>query len=203
MPPPPLFKVAKSIRLSGIASRFLITSILTQRDLSQLEGLDLNNLNAFAEVDDIPQSLPLKLKTECHGRRIIGRPGPMVSHLVPCVGKLRRLRTLTVGTVGQNGLEEGLLGQWDTWDEMAEEDRYQELATLIRSVSETLEHFRFQQGITGVRDVDGWRRGSTPGGPLLPPDAGTRPSKWEYHSFHILLSRVSVLPETRTRTTSE
>lgn len=101
----------------------------------------------------------------------------MVSHLVPCVGKLRRLRTLTVGTVGQNGREEGLLGQWDTWDEMAEEDRYQELATLIRSVSETLEHFRFQQGITGVRDVDGWRRGSTPGGPLLPPNAGTRPSK--------------------------
>lgn len=181
-----------------MASQFLITSILTQRDLSRLTCLSLTNLYQYSEYQDIPQNLPLKLKSAflpvpnevgVQWPVEVGIPGPMHGHLTPCIGKLPNLRMLLVDTVGQaettyrNGC----------WDGEAEDERYNELAALIKSVSGTLEHLRFQQGHSGPWEVGEWREINYNAEFRRPPD-GRRCSKYRYNRSLPSLTYVYMCP---------
>lgn len=167
--PPPLFPSAISISLSGMASRFLIGSILESGDPTRLKRLHLN-LNEFAELKNVPQTLPRFMKGKYRPRQPqVGIPGPMRTHLTRFTGRWTNLQSLEIDTVGQAVHQAG-------WDSEAEDARYQELADLLRSVAGSLQYFRFQQGLSQTRHLDGWAM--PPAGvygPRQPPPPGQRP----------------------------
>ncbi|KAI1486343.1 hypothetical protein F5X96DRAFT_655506 [Biscogniauxia mediterranea] len=186
-PPPPLFRHVQSLRLSGLASSFLIRSILKSVDPGSLRHLELNNLNQFAELEGVREELPLREKGKLRPvPRLAGSAGPMRTHLLECCGRWCNLQSLIIDTAGLSGTQPAMVSRTDVEALEAEDARYQEFSALIRSVAEHLRAFRFQQGPTKDKLLNGWRpipHVSTMR--LLPPQDGLRPMDALFHR-HIL-----------------
>ncbi|KAI1211543.1 uncharacterized protein F4807DRAFT_393000 [Annulohypoxylon truncatum] len=174
-PPPPLFQQVQSLRLSGIASSFLIRSILKSANPGSVKHLHLNNLNQFAELEGIPDELTLREKGKIRPfPRPTGSAGPMRTHLSECSSRWSNLQSLIIDTVGFAGLPDRDDASVETLE--TEDARYRELAALVRSVAKTLRVFRFQQGPTEDRYKNGWRHPPhVRGAALRPPQDGLRP----------------------------
>ncbi|KAI1461606.1 hypothetical protein F4805DRAFT_412649 [Annulohypoxylon moriforme] len=176
-PPPPLFPQAQSLRLSGLASSFLIKSILKSANPESLRRLHLNNLNQFAELEGVPDELTIRKKGRVRpfpGHT--GIAGPMRTHLLECSSRWCNLQSLIIDTAGLSGPDPDkadvtVIAAFET-DNL----RYHEVGVLIRSVAKTLRVFCFQQGPTSDNYQNGWRRPDTVCcAPLLPPRDGIRP----------------------------
>ena len=170
-PLPLLFQRAKSVTLSGLASRFLITSLLRGISPDGLQHLYLNNLQEFGEFEGVPQDIPLweKEKTVPWPARAVSRPGPMRTHLAGLVGRWRNLQSLVIDTSsGTQHPHETLRSSCFSarLDEETEEERYREMGDFLRSAAQSLRHFRFEHGRTAPAIDRARRRGPSAG---LPP----------------------------------
>ncbi|KAK0650669.1 hypothetical protein DIS24_g6603 [Lasiodiplodia hormozganensis] len=174
-PPPHLFPLVSSIWLSGITSRYVVNSILDTGNPHLLEHLHLDNLQEFAELENIPQDIPRAAKARM---RASGQhhpdpdpdqtttptaiAGPMRTHLAPFIGKWTHLRSLHISTASQSSDVDHSRYYYRMhidrhWPSAATEDaRYAEIAHLLRSVAGTLRLFRFEHGPTGNLAADGW-----------------------------------------------
>jgi hypothetical protein len=179
--PPPLFQSAREVRLSGMASKLLIVSILDGLS-SELEILSLNNLNQFAEQQGVDESVPgLNNGRMADVSSQLGAPGPMRGHLAPFLHKFQKLRHLEIHTVAQAAPAIGW-GSTRTWNTETEDKRYEEIGLFIRNLSSTLESLTFHQGVTGIPSMDGWRR-STDLVSYRPSFAGKRPMDQRFDTF--------------------
>ncbi|KAK7911602.1 hypothetical protein PG985_014083 [Apiospora marii] len=179
-PPPGLFSSAQSIRLTGIASRNLIKSLLSSTDPSCLKELHLNNITEFAELYGIREGITVRKKgqTRPFPTTISSRAGPMLTHLRPFIGKWTNLDTLAIDTVG-----EPTPGAWGIASAETEEKRYEEIGAFIRSVASQLRVLHFQQGLNGY--YHGFRRPGRCGAPTMPHPDGIRPMDSRFHR-HVL-----------------
>ncbi|KAI1383865.1 uncharacterized protein F4822DRAFT_53987 [Hypoxylon trugodes] len=186
-PPPPLFQHVQSLRLSGMASSFLIRSILKSTNPGLLRHLHLNNPNRFAELEGLQEELPLREKGKLRPFPQLSRSaGPMRTHLLECYDKWCNLQSLIIDTAGLSGPGPDTLSITDIEALEDESIRYRELGTLIRFVANNLRVFRFQQGSTEEKHRNGWRppphvRCAGP----FPPRDGLRPMDALFHQ-HIL-----------------
>ncbi|KAL7620938.1 hypothetical protein AAE478_008249 [Parahypoxylon ruwenzoriense] len=185
--PPPLFRQVQSLRLSGMASAFLIRSIMKSVNPGSLRYLHLNNLNQFAELEGLREELPLREKGKLRPfPRPAGSAGPMRTHLLECSGKWCNLQSLIIDTAGLSGPQPDRASATDVKALEAEDARYQELGALIRSVAKNLRAFRFQQGPTEEKYRNGWRQlPHVRSARLVPPQDGLRPMDALFHQ-HIL-----------------
>ncbi|KAI1412082.1 hypothetical protein F5Y13DRAFT_200417 [Hypoxylon sp. FL1857] len=188
-PPPPLFQHVQSLRLSGMASSFLIRSILKSIHPTSLRHLHLGNLNQYAELEGVPEDLTIREKGKMvppFDRRYARNAGLMRAHLPECSSKWSNLQSLIIDTAGLSGPRLDTISVMDAEILEAEDMRYQGLGTLIRSVAKTIYAFRFQQGPSNREYEDGWRipRHVADGRPV-PPQDGLRPMDDFFHR-HIL-----------------
>ncbi|KAI0890581.1 uncharacterized protein GGS22DRAFT_15524 [Annulohypoxylon maeteangense] len=187
-PPPPLFQQAKCLRLSGMASSFLIRSMLKSVNPRSLYHLHLNNLNQFAELEDVQEELTLREKGKLRPfPQLAGTAGPMRTHLLKCSSKWCNLQSLIIDTVGLTGPQPDRADETTINALEVEQTRYRELGVLIKSVAKTLKAFRFQQGPTTDNYRNGWRRPRRAPicSSLRPPRDGLRPMDALFHQ-HIL-----------------
>ncbi|EKG19923.1 hypothetical protein MPH_02751 [Macrophomina phaseolina MS6] len=82
---------------------------------------------------------------------------PMRGHPTLFIGKWTNLEPLEIDTGGEAGkLPGGFPGSDSRCDPDIEEERYREFAALLKCAASTLRSFRFQQGPTGEKHLDGW-----------------------------------------------
>ncbi|KAK7959225.1 uncharacterized protein PG986_004079 [Apiospora aurea] len=166
-PPPSLLSSAQSIRLTGMASRHLIKSLLGSVEPAGLRHLYLNNLTEFAELCVIREDTTLreKRKTRPFPSTTSSQAGPMLTHLSPFIDRWPNLETLVIDIVGQPAPN-----SWGIPSEGTEEKRYGEIGAFIGSVASHLRVLHFQQGLNFSNH--GFHRPGRCGGPTSPyPDA--------------------------------
>ncbi|KAI9148091.1 hypothetical protein HJFPF1_11914 [Paramyrothecium foliicola] len=145
-PPPPLFAKAQSVTLSGIASRFLVVSLLESCNPQGLRYLHLNNIQQFQDWSGVPEDIPLWKKSQItadHRKRLYElKCGCMRTHLSRMKGQWSQLRSLIIDTSSTGTSDRAARGV----DPETEHLRYKEMGDFLRSVSHTLEHLRFEHG---------------------------------------------------------
>jgi hypothetical protein len=153
---PQLFRTARELRLAGVTSWFVVTSILDSVP-DDLETLPLNNLNQFGELRGLNQRLPRRDKARLRPiQPTIDAPGPMNGHLSQYRHKFRKLKFLEIRTAGQcfEAREFWLGAGRPYWDEAIEDQQYQEIGEFIRAVSPTLIDLLFSQGPVNSQCTD-------------------------------------------------
>lgn len=174
--PPPLFTSAMSARLLGHVSKRTAEAVLHSIDPMKLLHLALDNLQNFgkmSEGEDLPWSIrasspnrsetPESLDPEERRRGVY--PGPMRGHLRYLEGRCTVLKSLTLRSVGQDSIQQS---QFSTF---ADEQRYEEWASFLKSVQPSLERLYFEQGVIQGNDKNYWRPGHKPRQDARPMDA--------------------------------
>ncbi|KAI9879068.1 MAG: hypothetical protein M1830_009709 [Pleopsidium flavum] len=144
--PSSLFSSASSVRLVGRASYRLVSAILHSVDPAKLTSLTLDNLQDFGQRNDgkdLPYDcdlceIPETFNTD--GTFRTKHPGPMRGHLRYLKGRCTALKHLSMRSVGQDDSNDYL------WSATNDEERYNEWAAFLQSVTPTLQSFTFEQG---------------------------------------------------------
>ena len=148
-----LFPSTKSVRIGGLTSLALATSILHSIDPSHLTSLDLNNLQdlgqlrerrSFTGNEDFVHVIETRYSD---GSPTLRHSGIMRDHLRPLTGKCTALQNLTLRSVGSDYPVD------PTRSPFMDQEGYEEWAAFIASVRSTLKAIRFEQGIIPQRPV--------------------------------------------------
>ncbi|KAG4415607.1 hypothetical protein IFR04_011276 [Cadophora malorum] len=146
VPPPPLFPRAKHIRLVGQMSFAFVRAILLSSDPTNFVSLDLDNLQDFGQFHggDFVTGAYLSSIPELEddqGNPTVRHPGTMRGHLLRLQGRCTNLRRLILRSVGNDEADD------ERWSPKLDEERYNEWATFLNSVSLTLEYLTIEQGL--------------------------------------------------------
>ena len=114
-PPPPLFRQARSLQLSGIASSFVVKSILSSIDPASLRHLHFNGLGLFADLQGVQEDLPRREKGKLRPFPPVvpGTGGPVGTLLQEYIGRWPNLQSLFIDTLGPMGVP-GRTEPWHT-----------------------------------------------------------------------------------------
>ncbi|CAI6337823.1 unnamed protein product [Periconia digitata] len=165
--PGPLFPAMRSLRLGGCMTQKFVSCILEPQTTSGsqqslLERVELNNLFEWGKIN-------LPLPHEDHLGDIIHfardnaddtteyyRNHLMIGVLDPLIGRLGNLRSLGIGTFGDDDRPRVPILQSYIHDGLV----YASLARVLNSIRPTLEEFKFDQGINRIEESyiesDGW-----------------------------------------------
>ena len=144
--PPALFASANDVRLGGLMSFALATSILFSIDPSKLTCIELDNLQDLGQLRKGTsllgnEDLSILRETRYPNKSPkVRHPGPMRDHLKRLTGKCSALRSLTLRSVGQDSWSD------EMWSAPHDVARYEEWAAFIDSVRSTLQMLHYEQG---------------------------------------------------------
>ena len=148
-PPSKLFQSASSLTISGCASHHILDRLLEKSKCHRITHLVLNNVFAFAQPKITPTKRIEEERNEPWTYVIPARErstpfdnefGPIQGHLILSAPSMTALSSLHIHTIG---IARGCLSSIPE----ADISRYKEYGNVLKTLTETLETFVFEQGM--------------------------------------------------------